>query len=192
MPGDKAIKLTILVSLVSLLSLPTSAWASVHLWKITEIFSDATGTRQFVELQNPNFSNQQFFNGTRLISTKTFNFTENLSSSTTNNKYVLMGTAGFASLTNAPTPDFIIPDDFFSINGDTIRFTGSGDSVTFGVLPLDGISSINGSLATGVNSPTNFAGATGSVVVPEPQSLAMILLALMGLFGWRRGNAQLL
>ena len=70
---------------------------------------------------------------------------------TTNMTY-LLGTAAFAALPGAPTPDAILPDNFFSTGGDTITY-GVWDSFTFGagVLPTDGINSLNRDLSTGVN-----------------------------------------
>jgi len=53
--------------------------------------------------------------------------------------------------------------------------------VTFGpgVLPTNGVDSLHRSLTTGVNSPTNYAGDTGSVTASPP--------AVPGLLPWAVG-----
>ena len=103
-----------------------------------------------------------------------------LSGDTTNTFY-LLGTAAFAALPGAPTPDAIIPAGsvpFFAQSGDTVAF-GGFDTWTFGAVPTDGTNSLNRGLppsetaGNGANSPTNFAGATGSVTVPPPASVPL-------------------
>ena len=57
---------------------------------------------------------------------------------------------------------------FFDTAGDTVSF-GTYDSFTFGTVPTNGTDSLE---KTGVttNSPTNYAGATGSVNAAPPPS----------------------
>ncbi len=93
----------------------------------------------------------------------------------TSNRYFLIATPAFAALPGAPTPDREIPAGsipFASAGGDTISY-GAFDSVVYGsgVLPTDGILSLNDNLTTGVNSPTNYAGTTGSVNAAPPASV---------------------
>ena len=91
----------------------------------------------------------------------------------TTNKFLLIATQAFADLPDAPTPDYIIPAEslpsFFSVNGDTIVYD-IWDEFTFGagVLPIDGINSLTFFFDTGPNSPTNYAGDTGSVDAGAP------------------------
>jgi hypothetical protein len=138
--------------------------AAFHLWDIQEVFSNADGSVQFIELFTT-FNSQQFVVNHDITTTadgNTFTFPSN-SPSPTANRHLLLATAGFESLPGGVAPDFTIPSAFFDPLGDTINFVGA-DSITFTGLPTNGIDSLNdpgASIAT--NSPTNFAGTTGSV-----------------------------
>jgi hypothetical protein len=66
-------------------------------------------------------------------------------------------------------------------------------------LPLDGVNGLDRSLTTGdltlaVNSPTNFAGATGSVTLPAPVPLGgplvWLTLVLLAGAGVRLGRSR--
>ncbi len=151
-----------------------SAYAGAHTWDVNEIFSNADGTIQFVEMHNPAGNpNEIFLNNRTVASASTgsvFTFPSNLPAGSTSDAHILLATTGFAALPGAPTPDHIIPDNFFDVGGDSIIYTPY-DTMTFGagVLPLDGVNSLHDTGAgtsVGVNSPTNFSGQTGSVVVP--------------------------
>jgi hypothetical protein len=84
--------------------------------------------------------------------------------------YYLLGTAAFAALPGAPTPDKIIPANFIKLSTDTsmeYSFTNTA-TWTLGSIPTNGTSSLSrlvslGPLVSGTNSPTNFAGATGTI-----------------------------
>jgi glucose/arabinose dehydrogenase len=145
------------------------AQALVHLWDIHEIFSNDDGTIQFIEMfNNTSFTGEGALSFTSFTTNaNVYNFPSNLVGNTAFKKF-LMATSGFAALPGAPTPDYIIPDNFFNVNGDTLTFVGGPDVVTFGpgVLPTDGVLSMDDNLTTGINSPTNFAGVTAKVVVP--------------------------
>ena len=149
----------------------SSARAGNHSWQFTEFFTNADGTVQFIELQESlGGPGETFMAGQFVFSTSTeklFNFPENLIGPTSN-RFLLLGTAGFAALPNAPTPDYILEDNFLSRAGDTLVYT-TWDDVTYGagVLPHDGVMSLDRDLVTGLNSPTNYAGETGSVVAPN-------------------------
>ncbi len=163
------------------LGLGAPAMAGAHTWNVSEVFSNADGTIQFIELTCPTAA-EIFLAGLNVSSnTNNFFFPSNLVGPTTN-KSILLATAGFALLPGAPTPDHIIVDNFFSTAGDKIRyylydcatFTVSpagcpvGSSSTAGVLPTDGclsLSRFGGSLVSGTNTPRNYAGATGTVSV---------------------------
>jgi hypothetical protein len=148
-----------------------AALAASHLWVINEIFSNSDGTVQFIEMHVPSSAaNETGLNGKWLLSTSTgtqFDFTENLPAGSTALAHLLLGTQAFADLPGAPTPDHILPS-LFDLDADTIRYwlyvTGDITYAT-GELPLDGVTSLNRDGSTGVNSPTNFAGETGSVTV---------------------------
>ncbi|MEE9212070.1 MAG: hypothetical protein V3U29_05395 [Phycisphaeraceae bacterium] len=160
------------------------AIASFHLWDITEVYSNADGTLQFIEWFTS--SNLQHLLAGHVVTSdsSTYTFPINLPSSGTAVHHFLMATAGFAALPGAPTPDYIFPAGFIDTTGDTLRLrTSLGGTIweTFsfgsGELPTDGINSLVcaihfGSACTStdveVNSPTNFAGQEGSVSPPPP------------------------
>ena len=155
------------------------AMASFHAWDITEIYSNADGTLQFIEWFTS--SNSQHLLAGHVVTTNAnvYTFPGNLPSSGTGGHHFLMGTAGFAALPGAPPPDFIIPDGFIDTTGDTLRLRTSPvgtiwETFSFGAgeLPTDGCHSLICALHSGaaclitdveVNSPTNFDGESGSV-----------------------------
>jgi hypothetical protein len=159
---------------VALVASPVHAF--FHAWRFSEFFSNADGSVQFIELRCP-VSGEIFAQGGQIRSQSTgkvFTFPSNLSGNTLN-KNLLVATAGFASLPGAVTPDFTLPSaSFFNPDGDTMTLFQSFaiDTRTFASVPKDGVMSRNfpaNALAT--NSPTNFAGASGSVNL-APQLLA--------------------
>ena len=177
-----------------------SARAANHLWDISEIFSNSSGTVQFIELHD-DFSFEGFFNGLQLLSsnsaatqTNTFTFPADLPDPiNTSNKYVLIATAGFTAAPGSVTPDYILtmPSNFLFTGGGSITYTGSFDSISYASMPTDGTMSLTRNLTThvvttAVNSPTNFTGASGSV--PEP-AVGGALLLVATLIGRRRNPA---
>jgi hypothetical protein len=150
-----------------------SAQGGVHLWRLTELFSNADGTIQFIEMTTccGSAGGEIFVGGQHLRSnTGDFIFPGNLTM-TTANKHLLLGTSGYASLPGAPAPDYIIPDHFFSTGGDTLSFAVY-DTMIFGAgaLPINGTNSLQkdqedptDTNIVGVNSPTNLHEQTGSV-----------------------------
>ena len=177
-----------------------AATAGVHRWDIGEIFSNADGMIQFIELFNPTVDNNEWLFNT-LSTTLTlddgtpevFNFPSDLNSSmSTSLASALLGTAGFAAVAGV-TPDWIIPDGFIPLGGGTATLNvielGNFETLTFGALPT-GLDSLNfdqaGNASTALNSPTNFAGDTG--VVPEPSTALMLLTGLAVLASRRRSR----
>lgn len=166
--------------------------AGSHLWTVNELFSNADGTIQFVEMHCPVGANAEIFvNGKNMTSTATGAefFISGLSLADTSDKHLLFATAAFAALPGAPTPDLIIPAGSFPFIGlgvdETISYCPACnyDSLSFpaGALPIDGVHSLNFDLSTGINSPTNFAGETGSVnapAIPAVSMWGMLALAL--------------
>lgn len=149
------------------------AMATFHLWDINEIFTNSDGTIQFIEFTSVDLG-QQFLGGETLTTNaNNFLFPGDLAGSTANKSF-LMATAGFAALTGAVTPDYVIPDGFIATTGgDTITLVDIGidaDVITFGngILPTDGVTSLNRNMSTGLNSPTNFADEAGSIDVSGP------------------------
>jgi len=148
----------------------TSAYATFHLWDFNELFTNADGTIQFIELFT-SFNGQQFASGesflaTQGVATHSFVFPSNTPAPTANHN-LLVATAGFAALPGAPTPDFIMPDGFlFAPDGSVQNLAVFGPTITYASLPTDGLMSLAGDGSTvAVNSPTNYAGDTGSIDV---------------------------
>ena len=152
---------------VSLVVAP-AALAAFHLYQIEELFSDASGTVQYVVMHEAGGANGENFWAGRSISstgqgvTKTFTFPSNLPRSTTANTRVLIATEGFAQL-NLITPDFVVPNGFLPLVAGTVNYAGV-DQVSYGALPTDGTSALSRSGASITNIATNFAGQTASVV----------------------------
>lgn len=155
-----------------------NALAGGHTWRINEIFSNTDGTIQFIEMKEiGGGAFETATNGNRITSnTKSFTLTSNVVSPTSF-KHILFGTAAFAALSGAPTPNYIIPANFFSVSGDTVSYIPYDNpgflSFVAGELPTDGIQSLNRGdgteIVTDINSPTNYAGVTGSVdLSPSP------------------------
>src|SRR5262245_56815591 len=124
------------------------AYAGSHMWRFAEIFSDASGEVQFIEMWcDPFFDAEIFMNGLHITTSKgTFTFPGNLFSHTAN-KRLLLATARFATLPGAPTPDYILPDNFIPLNGGTIRYRPEANYDTWvygpGVIPTDGLHSLH-------------------------------------------------
>jgi len=189
----------------ALLAAP-QALATFHLWRIAELYSDAAGVVQFVELHEAfgaDFQDQ--FAGKQLTSqqgstTRIYTFLTNLPSTSNANKRLLIATPAFAAL-GIVTADYIVPAPFLFVGGGTLDFAGV-DSVTYAALPTDGVRSLNRDGTTGTNSPTNFAGQTATILPPAApvQSvptldwtglalLAVLLVTARGLLARRRAGA---
>lgn len=172
---------------VMLFALPASA--IFHTFKIVEVYRSPDGSAEFIELREVfGFAGQNIFAGQTLVSTnadgsrvRTFTFPNNLPSSATASKRVLIARQGFGSLVGGVAPDYTLttaafPQGFLFPEGGTVNFAFGTSQVTYGPPPTDGVSSLNASGAASsetasvqaVNTPTNFAGAAGSVNVGAP------------------------
>jgi serralysin len=152
------------------------AQASFHFWDINEVYSNADGSVQYIELFTAS-NNQQFTSG-RVINVEdggviinTFTFPGPTPSPTAEH-HLLIATPGFAVLPGAVTPDFTLPSTSFFNQAaaiTTIDFM-LADLLTFTNvnLPTDGVLSLNANLTTGTNSPTNFNGDAGSLTSTPP------------------------
>ncbi|MHB8494372.1 MAG: hypothetical protein ACYDDG_07340, partial [Casimicrobiaceae bacterium] len=159
------------------------AHATFHTYRINEIYSNASGTVQYVVLlesegaDGENLLAGHPFTSTHLGVTQTFVFPNDLPGgscsayggctlSPTANTKVLIATQGFAAL-GLITPDYVIPNGFLATDGGTINYAGV-DQVTYVSLPTDGVHAIdrNGNIIQ--NVATNFAGRSASVPAPAP------------------------
>src|SRR5688500_10590222 len=93
-----------------------AAGATFHLWAMNELYSNADGTIQFLEMTAIT-GGQQFLNGHILVSTspgqqnRAFAFNRDLPGDS-GGKRMLIATQGFATL-GIVTPDFVVPNGFF-------------------------------------------------------------------------------
>lgn len=147
-----------------------NARADFHDWIINEIYSNADGSMQFIELSCPN-SGEGFLRGERISCvsgnrTNTFTFPSDLTGDTANAK-LLLATTGFASHPGGITPDFVIPTNFLALGAGRLNYANV-DILNYTNLPNNGVSSLVRSGSRLVNAPTNspenFSGARGSIV----------------------------
>jgi len=160
---------------LALAALPVAGHAA---FQVTQVFSNADGTVQFVQLREGDGQNGQHNLAGRTLTvtrdgrTRAFAFPGDLPSANTANRSVLVATRGYQDVPGNYTefkqlvPDYTMPDQFLPAEGGTITF--GGDSWTFGPLPRDGFSAVyrtGGAIRD--NSPTNFGGVNLSLpVVP--------------------------
>jgi len=166
------------------LLLATQAQANFHLWLIDEVFSNADGSTQFIELFT-GASMQNFLTG-HFISTQqgattlqVFDFPNALVGETTN-QHFLLATPGFKAVAGID-PDYEIPAGFIQVGTATaINFANVTAFSSLAGLPTDGVRSLDALGGTADNTPTNFAGEIGHVV-PEPGGAVLGLAALAAL-----------
>lgn len=145
------------------------ALAGGHTWKLNEIFSNASGNIQFIELRESLGGAGETAVTGHVISTVTapaHGYTmpgPNLTPPT-GFKTLLFATPDCAALPGFPTPNYILnAAPFFSVVNDTVSGSGWPPAMTYaaGGLPTDGVHSRNviGPVIA-CNTPTNYAGAT--------------------------------
>lgn len=144
------------------------AAAGIHTWDVREVFSNADGSVQFVELIDNGTGGGEINVGNGSITTNlqgTISWANGPVAAPTNGRSYLIATPDFAALPGAPTPDVIVAPinvPIFDNAGDTVSF-GAFDSMTFGAVPTNGTDSLDDLTGVGLNTPTNYAGTTGSV-----------------------------
>ncbi len=159
--------------------------AASHQWRFNELFSNADGTIQFIEMQECCGAMTEWGLQSKWVlavhANHKYTFRSNLIGNTSN-KYYLLGTQGFADTPGAPTPDAIIPSGFLPVNGDTLEYWQYPDATrNYGTLPQDGVTSLevgpgpdgisntdDDVYVTRVNSPTNYSGESGSINLTVP------------------------
>lgn len=141
-----------------------SADAAFHLWRMTEVYSNADGRVQFLELSSPSDGEGLIFGHSLVVvaggQTRTYPFPDNLPMNT-RNKRMLIATEGFAAL-GVVAPDFVVPNGFFSASGGIVNFAGV-DIWEHPALPTGDLLSLQRDGSTAPASPTNFAGQTGTL-----------------------------
>jgi serralysin len=183
---------------------PDAARATFHLWDITEVYSNADGSVQFIELFTSANSQDELAGHLLESDLETYAFPTDLDpdelgngNNATANQHMLIATPAFASQPGAVTPDFVLDGPtFFDFVDDLLDFAGV-DSFgwTSGELPTNGVDSLNEPLGSnvrsvGVNSPTNFAGEVGEL--PEPFGIGALLAggAVAVVLACRRESVQ--
>ena len=177
---------------LALAFLASGASATFHTFVIEELYSDASGAVQFIELHEASGLNgQDLLAGHTLTSssgatTRVYTFPTNLPNNLTANKRVLIATQAFANL-GLVTPDYIVPAPFLFPGGGTLNYA-LVDSFVYPALPADGVSAFYRNGAIAPNLATNYAGQSGAIVPPPPPpptsaagipTLAPPLLALL-------------
>lgn len=162
-----------LIATFALAALAGTASATFHTFQIEQIFSDASGTVQFLVLHEVSgLSGQNFLSGHALVSSapsiasKTFTFPSNLANQSTADKRVLIASQGFAAL-GIVTPDYIVPNAFIPLTNGTLNYAFA-DQVTYAALPTDGTHALNRNNQPIANLATNYAGSSASVAAIAP------------------------
>jgi MYXO-CTERM domain-containing protein len=194
-------RLISLAAFAGLLILPSTSHAAHHLWRFTQLFSNASGSTQFAEMFTNDQGETALGSFTIVSGGNTLSFVTNLTpvTGTRTNNWLLVATSNFQALAGGVQPDYIIPANFFPTGGGTLNYASSTDIWTFGTVPTDGVHSLMRDGTTPVNSPINFAGTGGSVnlttAVPAVPTFAIallvgaLLLAGSGLLRRRRSSA---
>ena len=167
-----------LVLLTTGLLVPSErAEATFHNWEIVEVYSNADGSVQYIELFTTQPSQNQVGGQDIVVTTElgvtTFTFGEDIVGGTANHN-LLITNEGYTALPGVASPDYQLDpldgERFFDPGADNVSVNFvSADVITFpgSSLPANGPDSLHFTTA-GVSSvaeadPTNFAGAVGSV-----------------------------
>ena len=187
------------VLMVGCFALAGSAAAASHSWRFSEFYSSPDKTIQFIEMQEINGFESEVAIESHWYATNSYNqaHTELLGSQLapgTANKKFLVGSVSYALLPGVPTPDYILPDGILEPSGATVVWWFYQTlTIPPATMPSDGVNSLSvidpatpaNGFSVGVNSPTNLAGETGSVVLPSalpaPGSLGWVYLLILGL-----------
>lgn len=177
------LKLALLATLTGLLLLISlNSRAAYHAWDINEIYSNADGTVQFIELRALG-SGQQFMNNavtlraTNSTVTNIFVCNSNLPADTFG-RFCIIGTSNLTTAPGGVRPDYFIPPNFIPRpnapgNGAVLflpnGFPGNNVAAVYSTLPTNGDGAVVRSGASFVvaptNSPRNF-NQQSNVVVP--------------------------
>ena len=160
------------VTSLILLGAPSAAWATFHEWRFAEVYSNASGTVQFIELADPNDGEVRLQGVTLKSNGHDFTFPANLPDGTpTAGHRLLLATPGYFDLLGVPAADYNLGvNNFFATSGDTLVYASGLDTLAFNSsqLPLDSLHALVRTTPTGgspvttaVNSPTDVGGTSG-------------------------------
>jgi hypothetical protein len=169
------------------------ASAASHLWRFHEFYSSSDRKVQFIEMHEIGGSQIETNISEHWYATNGFNqdhsqlLGSDLPFGTAFKKF-LVGSESYAALEGVPEPDYVLPDGFLDPDGDTVVWWFYQTIVIPpGVMPSDGYNSITvvdpaaPTYSVGPNSPTNFAGETGSIPASAVPSVSPWAGALAGL-----------
>jgi len=165
------------LTVLALALVATPVRAAFHTFRIDQVYSNASGTAQYVVMRESTGSNgENFWAGNRLETTamdgtkQQFTFQSNLPSGSTASHSVLIATASFAAL-NVVAPDYIVPDHFIPTGGGgKLDYASGTDEIALPALPADGVTAIDRFGNRVAATPTNFAGATATLTPPAPST----------------------
>jgi hypothetical protein len=181
------------------LTLASPARAASHLWRFSEFYSSADRKVQFIEMVEIFGSDDETNISEHWYQTNSYNLDHSKLLGRdlpfgTARKNFLVGSRSYELLARGsglPLPDYVIDDGAIDPAGDTVVWWFyQTKTIPPGLMPTDGVNSIHvtdpmyPSSGYGVakNSPTNFDGATGSVVLPRAvPATSSALRALLGL-----------
>ena len=154
--------------------------AAQHLWEVSQIYSNADGSVQYIELFNR--SNNEHVVGNFSVHTyrdggqdeQTFTFPSHLPSSSTADRYMLLATGPIEGV----EPDYVIPENFVPIEFDEtgtfdmqdMAWASSFNILTYDFIPTDGFRSLDRD--GNIREPatvTNFAGDTAKLSAPPDE-----------------------
>ena len=182
---------TLVVALFACLTLATPARGAFHLWNIQQLYTDNSGSLQYIQLFDSS-GGQNFVGGMQIqvanvggTQTHTFTIPGVTLGGNTFNHALLFGTSSLQAF-GAPPPDFILPNNFLFAGGGSISFFGA-NSGPYTALPTDGTLSRNWGGSNTPNSPQNYAGQSGFITVPEPATGALLAAgAIISTLAFRR------
>jgi serralysin len=186
-----------LAAVVVLAAFP--ARATFHLWRINEVFSNADGSVQFIELHD-DFAFENLIAGHHVFAEAgatilaTFAFPANLPTTDTAGHDLLLATPGFLAAAGV-APDDEIPAGFIDLAQATTIDYDALDAFPLAGLPTDGVNALHRDApnppVVGPATPTNFSGEVGSLPEPDGGWLALAVAAtLAGLAAWQGCRAR--
>src|ERR1035437_22074 len=114
------------------------ARATLHVWAVTELYSSADGSVQFIKLTNNSIFTTEYFLGGHVITctgppgiTNNFTFPTTLPAVSTLNKTFLIGTSNLANVPGGLTPDYVFTNKgpFLFLNSGVANKVGIVGSV---------------------------------------------------------------